>query len=274
MLLIAFFCVALSLNGSVFARVNTAFNDSVSTHELTYDTTLEKRAILPVVGAPSPTLPRLEVRQLQQKTAQWNIFLLAMQKLQDTSQTKKKSYYQLAGIHGVPRVDWDGVSRCSTCTGQVDGYCTHSSILFLGWHRAYVALFEQQLVAAAKSIATQYTGTKKTTYQNAANQLRLPFWDWAAKPASGSTLPSAITIETVTIDSPSGSKSIANPLASYKFADTSGLVYPQYKTWLVSSDIGFTGKIYSNIFEEHCEISSIKEPCVAKSAGQGYQGIR
>ena len=195
---------------------------------------LEKRAFLPVQGATGPVLPRLEVRELQLRTTQWNIFLLSMQKMQTAPQANKVSYYQLAGIHGVPRVSWDGVTRCSTCTGQVDGYCTHSSVLFLGWHRAYVALFEQQLVATAKSLATQYTGAKRTTYERAASQLRLPYWDWAAQPASGPTLPTTVTATTVTVDTPSGSKIIANPLASYKFASTSGLVYSQYKIWLVS----------------------------------------
>jgi tyrosinase len=216
----------LSLSTSVFGHAIPLSDESAAT--------LEKRAILPVTGASGSVLPRLEVRQLKQKTAQWNIFLLAMQKMQSTAQTTKTSYYQLAGIHGVPRANWDDVGRCSACTGQVDGYCTHDSILFLGWHRAYLALFEQELVAAAKSVAATFTGTKKTTYTTAANNLRLPYWDWAAKPASGSTLPATITAATVTVDTPSGSKSIRNPLSRYVFSDTSGLVYNQYKIWTVS----------------------------------------
>ena len=157
-----------------------------------------------------------------------------MQKMQANPQTGKASFYQIAGIHGVPRVDWDTVGKCSACTGQVDGYCTHDSILFMGWHRAYLVLFEQQLVAAAKTVANTFTGTKKTTYTTAAANLRLPYWDWAAKPASGSSLPTLITAATVTVDAPAGSKSIKNPLYSYTFKDTSGLVYTQYKTWTVS----------------------------------------
>ena len=226
MRLTSFVCGLLSLCTSVFGSAIPLSDDALAT--------LEKRAVLPVKGASGSVLPRYEIRQLQQKNAQFNIFLLAMQKFQAQAQTGKTSYYQIAGIHGVPRVSWDGVAKCSACTGQVDGYCTHDSILFLGWHRAYLALFEQELVATAKSIANTFTGTKKTTYTNAANQLRLPHWDWAAKPASGSTLPQALTAQTVTVDTPSGSKSIANPLYQHTFQSSSGMVYSPYTKYTVS----------------------------------------
>jgi tyrosinase len=238
--------LVLSLCASVFGHAIPVGDEEYS-H-------IEKRAFLPVKGASGNVLPRFEIRQLQQKTAQWNIFLLAMQTLQNTAQTNKVSYYQLAGIHGVPRVNWDDVGKCSACTGQVDGYCTHSSILFLGWHRAYLALFEQQLIAAAKSVAARYTGTKKTTYQNAAKQLRLPYWDWAAKPGSGNTLPASITAATVTVDAPAGSKSIKNPLASYHFTDTSGMVYGQYKIWKVSLVVSFLRRTANGNFRIPCDI--------------------
>lgn len=227
MRLTSFVCAFLSLSGSVFGHAIPFHDESMSM--------LEKRAFLPVTGPSGSTLPRFEIRQLKQKTAQWNIFLLAMQLMQKSAQTNKVSYYQLAGIHGVPRASWDGVEKCSTCSGQVDGYCTHDSILFLGWHRAYLALFEQELILAAKTVANQFTGAKKTKYTNASKQLRLPYWDWAAKPASGSSLPATITAATISVDTPSGTKSIVNPLSKHTFSDTSGLVYAQYKTWTVSN---------------------------------------
>ena len=40
---------------------------------------------------------RLEVRQLQQNTAQWNLFLLALDKLQYTDQSELLSWYEVAG---------------------------------------------------------------------------------------------------------------------------------------------------------------------------------
>lgn len=189
----------------------------------------------PVTGASGAVRVRLEIRQMQKKSAQWTIFLLAMQKYMQQPQSAKLSYYQIAGIHGVPRVSWDDVGKCSACTGQVDGYCTHSSILFLGWHRAYLALFEQELIKYAKQIASQFTGSDKTTYTNAANLMRLPFWDWAAHaPNNGNVMPQSLTAPYVTLDTPTGRKTIQNPMAKYHFDDTSGLVYGAYKTFKVS----------------------------------------
>lgn len=47
------------------------------------------------------TLPqRLEIRQLQKDPAQWDLYLLALRKLQVIDQKERTSYYQLAGIHG------------------------------------------------------------------------------------------------------------------------------------------------------------------------------
>jgi tyrosinase len=43
--------------------------------------------------------PRLEIRQLEQNTDQWNIFLLGLARFQQTDQSNLTSYYQIAGIH-------------------------------------------------------------------------------------------------------------------------------------------------------------------------------
>ena len=52
--------------------------------------------------------PRLEIRQLQQDADQWNIFLLALQRFQQTDQSDRLSYYQVAGM--------STVTFCSICT--------------------------------------------------------------------------------------------------------------------------------------------------------------
>ena len=74
----------------------------------------------------------------------------------ETSQSDPLSYYQIAGkflttslfhitliltpgIHGRPYLPWDGVG---TAPGDGGGYCTHTSNLFLTWHRPYLALYE------------------------------------------------------------------------------------------------------------------------------------
>ena len=58
----------------------------------------------------------------------------------ETSQDNIQSFFQVAGIHGLPYIPWDGV------TGDPDaqwaGYCTHGSVLFPTWHRPYVMLYE------------------------------------------------------------------------------------------------------------------------------------
>lgn len=143
-------------------------------------------------GVPGATHPRLEIRQLQSsKPNQWTLFLLAMQQFHAQAQTSATSYYQISGIHGVPRSNYNGVGQCSTCSGA-DGYCTHDSVHFPGWHRAYLALFEQQLVATAVSIAnawpTSGSSVTRAQMQTAASTLRLPYWDWAA--VSSSTMES------------------------------------------------------------------------------------
>jgi tyrosinase len=196
--------------------------------------TLEKRAFLPVVGAPGSTLPRYEVRQLQtEKPNQWTLFLLAMKQFQAQAQSVKGGYYQVSGIHGQPNVDWDGVGKCSTCTNP--GYCPHSSILFLGWHRAYVALFEQQLIKVAKTIANQYPTSTRATMVTAANQLRLPYWDWAAHPPNGSNnLPSSMTNTEVTVNGPTGSVTFTNPLHHHTFTNPAPLTLTPWKNWKVS----------------------------------------
>lgn len=70
--------------------------------------------------------PRLEIRQLQAKPDQWNIFLLGMSRFQQTDQSNLTSYYQIAGIHGRPYIAWDGVPAAP---GQDSpGYCSHVRI--------------------------------------------------------------------------------------------------------------------------------------------------
>lgn len=183
-----------------------------------------------VTGAPGATRPRYEIRQLQSGfSKQYDLFIQAMTQFQAQPQSSQTSYYQIAGIHGVPRQNYDGVGKCASCSA--DGYCTHDSILFLGWHRAYLTLFEQELVSIAKTIAAKYPSSTRASYQAAASALRLPYWDWAAKPSSGNTLPTQLTATSVTINTVSGRKTVKNPLYSYHFSSTSNLVYSPFVNW-------------------------------------------
>jgi tyrosinase len=72
----------------------------------------------------------------------------------------------------------------------------------------------QQVVAGhAQDIAKNYTGLSSSVYQTAADNLRLPFWDWASIPQ----MPDVVSQPTVTITTPDGDQQVDNPLFTYKF---------------------------------------------------------
>ncbi|WPG98938.1 Hypothetical protein R9X50_00174000 [Acrodontium crateriforme] len=188
-----------------------------------------------VTGAQGNIQARYEIRQLHDHhPKQFDLFILAMQQFQNMPSSQTTSYFQVAGIHGVPRVSWNGVNPedgCSDCA-NADGYCTHDIPLFPAWHRAYMALFEQQFVALAQQIASQYSGSQRQDYINAAATIRFPYWDWAANPPSGRTaFPRLISDAQTTINGPNGLQTINNPIYSYRLADTSGLIYSPFTNW-------------------------------------------
>lgn len=189
-----------------------------------------------VTGVPGNNIyPRLEVRQmLFTKPNQWTLFVLALQKFQRMSQSDKLSWYQIAGIHGVPRQNWDGVGQCSNCRGT-DGYCTHDSVLFPGWHRAYLALFEQQFMVLVNELANSYPDNRRAWMTGAASTMRFPFWDWAAHPAPGyPTLPNVMSDKYITVESPTGMVTIINPLFRHDFQSPKDLVYTPFINWQVT----------------------------------------
>jgi tyrosinase len=49
------------------------------------------------------------------------------------AETDPLSFYQIAGIHGVPFIPWQETSVSTQDTST--GYCTHISVLFATWHR-------------------------------------------------------------------------------------------------------------------------------------------
>lgn len=88
---------------------------------------------------------RRELRDLQKNYPdQFNLLVLGLKSLEGQDETKLTSYYQIAGVHGMPYKPWDGVDSNTDwqSTSGFGGYCTHSSILFLTWHRPYLALYE------------------------------------------------------------------------------------------------------------------------------------
>jgi len=117
----------------------------------------------------------------------------------------------ILGVHGFPQVEWDGVKGIPN--PQYPGYADHTSILFLPWHRPYLAAYEQILQQNAIQIANEYPPNLSQQYKDAANIFRIPYWDWA----NSATMPESITTPNITITGPNGQGSIKNPLASYNF---------------------------------------------------------
>ncbi|KAK3361986.1 common central domain of tyrosinase-domain-containing protein [Lasiosphaeria ovina] len=94
---------------------------------------------------------------------------------------EKFSFFQiagtLAGIHGKPYVSWDEPEE-----GGGESYCTHGEARFATWHRPYLLLFEQIIYEYMKDYAVNnFTGDDLQDLLKAADEWRLPYWDWAAK---------------------------------------------------------------------------------------------
>jgi len=190
----------------------------------------------PAVGVQngSGKQPRYEIRVMHASHPRmYSLFILAMQAWQAMPQTDKMSFYQLSGIHGLPAVAWDGVTGPAKAasawnaspdrSGYNTGYCTHSMTIFLPWHRPYLALVEQQLNSLAMTIAQKYTGPDKQLWIVAAKKLRLPYWDWAqARVAGDSSFPVIMGSSQISVQTPTGWKSIPNPLFKYTFNDVPG----------------------------------------------------
>ncbi|KZS89024.1 Di-copper centre-containing protein [Sistotremastrum niveocremeum HHB9708] len=109
------------------------------------------------------------------------LFMLALEAFQKIPYHDRLSYFQIAGIHGLPLVPWDEDTTTQT-PGTTLGYCTHGSILFPAWHRPYVALFEQRLYEIMiEVIIPRFPPATHAALVAQAKAWRLPYWDWAAK---------------------------------------------------------------------------------------------
>ena len=172
---------------------------------------------------PSGSVPlRREIRDLQSNFPdQWNLYLLGLQALQNVDTSDMQSYYQIAGIHGMPYSPWNGVGGIDDY--NYGGYCTHTSVLFLTWHRPYLALYEQSLFAQVQTVANSFTDSLKAKYVAAAKTFRMPYWDWAARTAStSSAFPSALAMPQVSVIGTDGKPTtINNPLYTYNFTQDS-----------------------------------------------------
>ncbi|KAJ3523968.1 hypothetical protein NM688_g8640 [Phlebia brevispora] len=164
---------------------------------------------------------------------QLNLFLLALEKIQAMSHTERLSWFQIAGIHGQPFINWDGSKGIDGGPDQWGGYCTHASILFPTWHRVYHALVEQAVHECMKKVLAEFPRDKQAALKPAVDHWRYPYWDWALV-MPGTTdlvMPELMRLPVIEVQRPNGvMQTIDNPLYRYRFPlDAQGKV------------IGFTG---------------------------------
>ncbi|QSZ30034.1 hypothetical protein DSL72_004552 [Monilinia vaccinii-corymbosi] len=146
-----------------------------------------------------------------------SLYIQALTAIQKVKEDDPLSWFQIAGIHGRPYYSWGHVEQSPNA--PLIGYCTHANVLFPTWHRPYLALYEQALAAHVQEIADQYNDD---AYSTAADNFRIPYWDWASIP----TLPSIVTDATVEIETPYGTQNVDNPLLLYRFQQ-----FPLNATW-------------------------------------------
>ncbi|PNY27459.1 Tyrosinase [Tolypocladium capitatum] len=145
----------------------------------------------------------------------WDLFIRSLQAMYAMDPTDQLSFFQIAGIHGMPFIEWNGAGAKKT--DGWEGYCPHGELIFMTWHRTYMALFEQELVKHAKTIAAEYPESHRAEYTKEAENLRLPFWDWGADQAvPPSTVPRKIKVN-VTDGHVLKVAEVDNPLATYRF---------------------------------------------------------
>ncbi|KZL84988.1 tyrosinase 2 [Colletotrichum incanum] len=129
---------------------------------------------------------------------QWDLYIGALAAMQDANETDPTSYFQVAGIHGQPYIAWSGGGPQ---TGAEAGYCPHNQVL----------------VHQAKLIAISYPEPYKQKYVEAAESLRIAYWDWAAD----HHVPPVTVMPTVVINKTVSGKiqptAVQNPLYRFKY---------------------------------------------------------
>lgn len=100
------------------------------------------------------------------------------------------------GIHGRPYQTWP-LGNTDIPQKHSSGFCAHTSVLFLTWHRPYLSLFEVSLHAPCLYVSNLIKTTLRThvkdvadgiaarghpdknKYLALAENFRIPYWDWA-----------------------------------------------------------------------------------------------
>ncbi|PHH78497.1 hypothetical protein CDD80_6765 [Ophiocordyceps camponoti-rufipedis] len=163
------------------------------------------------------TIPvRRDINDVQEENGpQWDLYIQALNVMQNADTHDARSHFQVAGLHGFPLVSWNNTGPRTSAPDQWGGYCPHGEPIFLTWHRAYTLMFEQIMVENAREIAKTYPNETRDDYIQAAEVLRQPYWDWA----SDSDVPPSLVPANLSINTPQGRMDVQNPLAGYKFPE-------------------------------------------------------
>ena len=166
------------------------------------------------VNGSDPIPQRLEIRTFMQNSTRRNIFLIALERMQQTDTNQLLSYYLISGIHGT-NLTWDNDTGGNYRNGS--GYCYHRDRLFLPWHRPYLSLYEKTLLDLATQIVQNFSaGATKNNHLAVLKTWRMPYWDWAMN----SSIPSIMSSKTVSVKKMENGTlrivTIPNPLASYR----------------------------------------------------------
>jgi tyrosinase len=88
---------------------------------------------------------------------------------------------------------------------------------------------QQILTSYAQELVASYPPDVRPTYQIAADNLRLAYWDWAAIPQ----LPAIVEQPTIAITTGNGTQNVTNPFYQYKFQK-----FPLDPTYFPTSRVG------------------------------------
>ncbi|KAF4592463.1 tyrosinase 2 [Ophiocordyceps camponoti-floridani] len=140
---------------------------------------------------------RRNINDLQREGGpQWDLYIQALLAMRQDDPKDTLSWFQVAGIHGLPAIVWNNTGPG---IGGRDwpGYCPHGMLL----------------VNAAQKIAQTYDDSIRDSYIEAAQQLRAPYWDWAAD----YRVPPSTYQARVNVFTPQGRQWLQNPLVSYSY---------------------------------------------------------
>jgi len=128
--------------------------------------------------------------------------------MQEADSDDPWSFFQIAGIHGLPYQAYDGDDSTGwkkawkerKADGWWGGYCHHGDALFPSWHRPYILLFERAVIHFAVRKVEDVVAPSDKTYNDlikAAEDVRLPYLDWAGTYIKVNGLPNIFSDPTV-----------------------------------------------------------------------------